>query len=58
MWPTNKEDIRYYKYDFNDWSGDEKLPSFEEVISNFVEVYNARLAGMNTLITTGKFTND
>ena len=56
MWPTNKDDIRYYKYDFNDWSGDENLSSFEQVISNFVEVYNARLAGMNTLITNGTFT--
>ena len=56
MWPTNKADIRYYKWNFNDWSGDEKLSSFEEVISNFVQVYNARLAGMNTLITNGTFT--
>ena len=56
MWPTNKDDIRYYKYDFNDWSGDEQISNFEDVIANFVEVYNARLAGMNTLITTGKFT--
>ena len=56
MWPTNKDDIRYYKWNFNDWSGDEKLSSFEEVISNFVLVYNARLAGMNTLISEGKFT--
>jgi hypothetical protein len=56
MWPTNKEDIRYYKWDFNDWSGDEDISDWNSVISNFVEVYNARLAGMDALITEGKFT--
>ena len=59
MWPTTKDDIRKYKDDFNDWSGDETLGAngnYQEVIDNFVEVYNARLAGMNTLITSGKFT--
>ena len=59
MWPTNKEDIRYYKWDFNDWSGDEELGAngnYQEVINNFITVYNERLAGMNTLITSGKFT--
>ena len=58
MWPTSKEDIRYYKYDFNDWSGDETLGAngnYQEVINNFVEVFNNRLAGMNTLITNGQF---
>ena len=59
MWPTNKEDIRYYKWDFNDWSGDEELGengNYQEVIDNFITVYNARLAGMDALITSGKFT--
>ncbi len=59
MWPTTKEDIRKYKSDFNDWSGDELLGAngnYQEVIENFVTVYNERLAGMNYLITEGKFT--
>ena len=59
MWPTAKEDIRKYKSDFNDWSGDELLGqngNYQEVIENFVTVYNERLAGMDALITSGKFT--
>ena len=59
MWPTTKADIRKYKDDFNDWSGDELLGqngNYQEVIDNFVTVYTERLAGMNTLITSGKFT--
>ena len=59
MWPTTKADIRKYKSDFNDWSGDELLGqdgNYQEVIENFVTVYTERLAGMNTLITSGKFT--
>ena len=57
MWPTNKSDITKYKYDFKDWSGDEEIASWDEVVNNFVTVYQERLDGMNTLITTGKFTN-
>lgn len=57
MWPTNKSDITKYKYDFKDWSGDEQIASWDEVVNNFVTVYQERLDGMNTLITTGKFTN-
>ena len=59
MWPTTKEDIRKYKSDFNDWSGDETLganSNYQEVISNFITVYQNRLDGLNTLITSGKFT--
>ena len=59
MWPTTKADIRKYKDDFNDWSGDELLGAngnYQEVIENFVTVYNERLAGMDALITSGKFT--
>ena len=59
MWPTNKEDIRYYKWDFNDWSGDETLGAngnYQAVIDNFVTVYQERLNGMDQLITSGKFT--
>ena len=58
MWPTSKEDIRYYKYDFNDWSGDETLGAngnYQEVVNNLIEVFNSRLEGMNTLITSGSF---
>ena len=61
MWPTNKDDIRYYKYNYNDWSGDETLGAngnYQEVISNFSTVYQNRLAGMDYLITNGKFTNN
>ena len=57
MWPTDKAAIQEHKSGFSDWSGDEKLPTFEQVINNFVQVYEARLGGMNTLITSGKFTN-
>ena len=59
MWPTTKDDIRNYKSDFNDWSGDETLGAngnYQELINNLITVYNERLAGMNTLITSGKFT--
>ena len=59
MWPTTKDDIRNYKSDFNDWSGDETLGAngnYQEVINNFITVYNERLAGMDGLITSGKFT--
>lgn len=59
MWPTTKADIRKYKSDFNDWSGDELLGAngnYQEVIDNFIEVYQNRLAGMDALITSGKFT--
>ena len=59
MWPTTKEDIRKYKSDFNDWSGDETLGAngnYQELINNLITVYNERLAGMDALITSGEFT--
>ena len=59
MWPTNMADIRKYKSDFNDWSGDEQLGTggnYQEVINNLVTVYKERLAGMDALITSGSFT--
>lgn len=59
MWPTNKADIREYKSDFKDWSGDEQLGTdgnYQEVIKNLVTVYQERLAGMDALIQEGKFT--
>ena len=56
MWPTNTSDIKKYKYDFKDWSGDEQIGDWGDVIANFIEVYNQRLAGMDALITNGTFT--
>lgn len=56
MWPATKDGIKKFKSDFDDWSGDENLTSFEAIIENMVTVYKERLDGMNTLITTGKFT--
>ena len=54
MWPTNKDDIREYKYDFSDWSGDEQISDWNDVINNFVAVYQERLAGMDGLIEAFK----
>ena len=56
MWPTNDDAIHEHKSGFSDWSGDENINDWDALIDNFVTVYEARLAGMNTLITTGKFT--
>ena len=56
MWPTDKDAVQKHKSNFSDWSGDENLATFDEVIDNFVKVYEARLSGMNALITEGKFT--
>jgi hypothetical protein len=57
MWPTNKADVTKYKSDFKDWSGDEQLGAngnYQEVIDNFVTVYQERLAGMDGLIEAWK----
>lgn len=56
MWPTKKADVQAHKSKFSDWSGDEEIDSWDELIENFVTVYEERLTGMNTLITTEKFT--
>lgn len=56
MWPTDKTSIQTHKSGFKDWSGDENINDWDELIDNFVTVYEARLEGMNTLITSGKFT--
>lgn len=56
MWPTQKGDITKYKSDFKDWSGDEEISGWNELIENFVTVYQERLDGMDALITSGKFT--
>lgn len=55
MWPTTESAIHAYKSDFKDWSGDENINDWDELIENFVTVYEARLDGMNTLITSGNF---
>ena len=56
MWPTNKVAIQKHKNNFSDWSGDENINSYPELIENFVTVYRNRLNGMNKLITSGRFT--
>ncbi|MBO5876628.1 MAG: CotH kinase family protein [Bacteroidales bacterium] len=55
MWPTTESAIHAYKSDFKDWSGDEDINDWDELIENFVTVYEARLEGMNGLITSGNF---
>lgn len=52
MWPTT-ENVRKAGNDnntFKDWSGDEDLGTYEEVIENMVNCYNSRLEGLNSLI--------
>jgi len=56
MWPTTIADIQAHKNGFSDWSGDETINDWDALIDNFKDVYSKRLAGMNTLITSGKFT--
>ena len=51
MWPTNKAAIQAHKSRFSDWSGDEELTDWNEVIENFVTCYEKRLNGMNSLIS-------
>lgn len=55
MWPTSKSDVQAYKSDFKDWSGDETISDWDELIDNFKTVYKERLEGMNYLITNGIF---
>lgn len=56
MWPTNTGDVKKYKSDFKDWSGDEEISNWDELINNFATVYQERLSGMDALITGGRFT--
>jgi len=52
MWPTTA-DVRKAGNDgstFKDWAGDEWMATYDEVIYNMVECYEARLNGLNTLI--------
>lgn len=56
MWPTNKDDVQAWKSGFSDWSGDEQISDWNQLITNFKTVYQERLAGMDALINSGKFT--
>ena len=56
MWPTNKADVQAWKSGFKDWSGDEQISDWNQLIANFKTVYQERLAGMDALINSGKFT--
>lgn len=51
MWPTNKDDIHKYKSDFKDWSGDEEIADYTQLIETFVTSYQSRLNGMDGLIS-------
>ena len=51
MWPTGKADVHEWKDDFTDWSGDEQISDWNELINNFITVYQARLDGMDGLIS-------
>lgn len=55
MWPTDKTSIQTHKSGFKDWSGDENINDWDELIDNFKTVYEERLEGMNYLITNGIF---
>lgn len=54
MWPTtsNARKAGNDNNAFKDWSGDEDLGSYEEVIENMINCYNSRLEGLNTLINS------
>ncbi|MCF0173231.1 MAG: CotH kinase family protein, partial [Bacteroidales bacterium] len=55
MWPTTKAAIQAFKWNYTDWSGDELLETYNEVIQNFIQCYNSRLQGMDGLISSGTF---
>jgi hypothetical protein len=56
MWPTNKSAIQAHKSGFDDWSGDEEINDWDQLINQFKASYSERLNGMNGLITSGNFT--
>ena len=56
MWPTNKSAIQAHKSGFDDWSGDEEINDWDQLINQFKTSYSERLNGMNDLITSGNFT--
>ena len=68
MWPiesgersrryvANLPDVNYVQYDtwFIEYCGDEKLKSYDEVVSNLQTVYMDRLNQMDALISSGSF---
>ena len=51
MWPGTASDLNAgYPSGFSDFSGDENLTSYDDVIQNLIKCYSARLEGMNNLI--------
>lgn len=54
MWPTTSGARKAGNDNntFKDWSGDEDLATYEEVIENMINCYNSRLEGLNTLINS------
>ena len=53
MWPGTASALNAgYPSGFSDFAGDENLMSYDAVIQNLIDCYNARLEGMNTLITS------
>lgn len=56
MWPTDDDAIHEHKNPFTDWAGDENINNWDDLIQNFIDVYEARLAGMNKLIQEENFT--
>lgn len=52
MWPTTSSVRKAGNdgYDFDDWSGDEFMATYDEVLQNMVECYLNRLAGMEKMI--------
>lgn len=54
MWPTTTSARKAGNDNntFKDWSGDEDLDTYEEVIDNMINCYNSRLEGLNTLINS------
>ena len=58
MWPGTATALNAgYPSGFSDFAGDENLTSYEAVIQNLIECYQARLDGMNTLINQASAEN-
>ena len=53
MWPGTATALNAgYPSGFSDFAGDENLTTYEDVIKNLINCYNARLEGMNSLINS------
>ena len=56
MWPGTASALNAgYPSGFSDFSGDENLTDYSEVIQNLVNCYRGRLEGMDALIKAGAF---